>query len=71
MFEQAQAAGILGDGDPQKMMEQFFALLWGDLMLSRLLGAAKAPKPAEVENRAHAATEAFLKLYANRTTDVP
>jgi hypothetical protein len=47
------------------MMEQFFALLWGDLMVSRLLGVAAPPKPAEIERRAHAAAEAFLKMYAD------
>jgi AcrR family transcriptional regulator len=61
----AQAAGILGDGDQEQMMERFFALLWGDLMLSRLLGAAKAPKPADIEKRARAAAEALLKLHPN------
>lgn len=67
LFAQAQATGILGRGDPQQMMEQFFALLWGDLMLGLLLRVARAPNPAEIDQRAHAATEAFLKLYANPT----
>src|ERR1051326_9417000 len=62
MLAEAQTAGVLRDGDPQQMMEHFFALLWGDLMLSRLLGTVKAPKPAEIENRAHTATDAFMKL---------
>jgi AcrR family transcriptional regulator len=65
LLAQAQENGILGHGDPEQMMEQFFALLWGDLMLSRLLDVAGSPKPAEIEGRAHAATEAFLKIYAN------
>jgi len=47
------------------MMEDFFALLWGDLLLSHLLGVAAAPKPAEIEGRAHAATATFLTLYGN------
>jgi len=68
MLADAQAAGVLRDGDPQQMMEHFFALLWGDLMLSRLLGTTKAPKWAEIENRAHTATDAFVKLYLNQTT---
>jgi AcrR family transcriptional regulator len=59
----AQGSGILGPGDPAQMTEQFFALLWGDLMLSRLLCVAAAPKPPEVARRAHAATELFLGLY--------
>ena len=61
----AQAASILGPGDPQKMMEQFFALLWGDLLLSRLLGAS-APTGAEIALRATEATAAFLKLCCAR-----
>jgi AcrR family transcriptional regulator len=64
LLAQAQATEILGEGDPQEMMEQFYALLWGDLMVRRLLGAAPVPKPAEINRRAHAATEAFLRLYA-------
>ena len=65
LLARAQAAGILGRGSPQQMMEHFFALLWGDLLLSRLLGVAVAPKPAEIEGRAQAATAAFLRLYGN------
>jgi hypothetical protein len=67
LIARAQAAGLLADGNPQQMMEQFFALLWGDLMLSRLLGAAAAPKRAEAERRAQAATAAFLKLHVQST----
>jgi len=68
LLAQVQKAGILGHGDPPHMMEQFFALLWGDLMLGRLLGVAASPQSAEIDRRAHAATEAFLKLYANPTS---
>jgi AcrR family transcriptional regulator len=64
LVARAQANGILGPGDPPQMVEQFFALLWGDLMLNRLLGGAAAPKPAEIDRRAREATDAFLKLYA-------
>jgi hypothetical protein len=45
-------------------MEQFFALLWGDLLVSRLLGAASIPTRAEIERRAVEATAAFLRLYS-------
>lgn len=67
VIAKAQATGLLGDGDPKQMMEQFFALLWGDLMMSRLLGATAAPRRAEAETRAQAATTALLKLYANKS----
>ena len=63
LLVRAQAAGILGQGDPPRMMEQFFALLWGDLLVSRLLGAASVPTRAEIERRASEATAAFLRLY--------
>jgi AcrR family transcriptional regulator len=69
LLAKAQAAGILGEGDSQQMMERFFALLWGDLLLGRLLGVTAPPEPAEIDRKADQATEAFLKLYANPTTD--
>jgi len=59
----AQRAGLLRSSDPRRMMEQFFALLWGDLLLSQLLGVAAVPKPKEIEQRARKATEEFLELY--------
>ena len=65
LLARAQAAGILRPGSSRQMMEDFFALLWGDLLLSRLLGVAAAPKPAEIEKRAHTATATFLRLYSN------
>ena len=63
LVARAQTAGLLGPGDPQHMMEQFFGLLWGDLLLSRLLGAVQVPKPDAIGLRARMATEAFLALY--------
>ena len=69
LLGRAQAAGILRRGSPQQMMEHFFALLWGDLLLSRLLGVAAAPKPAEIEGRAQAATAALLRLYGNSPSE--
>jgi len=63
MLAHAQGAGILGDGDPEQMTEQFFALLWGDLMLGRLLHLANMPKPAEIEKKARLAAQSLMKLY--------
>jgi hypothetical protein len=62
LLAQAQAAGILGHGDPQQMMEQFFGLLWGDLMLGRLLGVADVPTPEDIQARARDAAQAFLDI---------
>jgi AcrR family transcriptional regulator len=65
LLARAQGAGLLGPGGPPRMMEQFFALLWGDLLVSRLFGAS-TPTSAEIEQRATEATTAFLKLYPGR-----
>ena len=65
LLGEAQANRILRPGNAQEMMEDFLALLWGDLMFERLIGAADVPKPAEVERRARRATQALLKLYSS------
>jgi len=59
----AQTNGILLAGDTRQMSELYFALLWGDLQLDRLLGS-DVPKPAEVERRAGRGVDAFLRLFA-------
>jgi AcrR family transcriptional regulator len=64
LLSEAQANGILGPGNARDMMEEFLALLWGDLMFERLIGAADVPKPPEIERRARKATQALLKLYS-------
>jgi AcrR family transcriptional regulator len=63
LLAEGQSRGILSKGDPHQMTEHFFALLWGDLLLARLLDVAAPPKPAEVDSRARAATDAFLQIY--------
>ena len=62
----AQATGVLGAGDAAHMMEQFFALLWGDLLISRLLGGLSSPTPEEIKRRSGDAAAAFLKLHGSR-----
>jgi AcrR family transcriptional regulator len=63
LLGEAQANRILGPGNAREMMEDFLALLWGDLMFERLIGAADVPRPAEIKRRARKATQALLKLY--------
>jgi AcrR family transcriptional regulator len=67
LLARTQASGILGPGDPEHMMEQYFGLLWRDLMLSRLLGLAASPKPAQIDRKARDAAAAFLRLYGDPT----
>jgi len=59
---QAQTTGLL-DGRPAELAEQFRALLWGDLMVSLLLGVAERPNPRELARRARDAAVAFLQLH--------
>jgi AcrR family transcriptional regulator len=66
VLAEAQQAGILADGEPPQMAERFFALLWGELLVARLLGVAPVPKPLEIDTRARTATELFLKLHQFR-----
>jgi AcrR family transcriptional regulator len=61
IMNQARSAGLL-DGQPGQMAEQFFGLLWGNLMVSLLLGVADRPSPREITSRARDATAAFLRL---------
>jgi AcrR family transcriptional regulator len=57
----ARDRGVLG-GVPAEAAEQFAGLLWGDLMISLLLGAADTPDRAEVQRRAEVAAAAFLRM---------
>ena len=58
----AQASGLL-TGGPSELAKQFAGLLWGDLMVSLLLGVAERPNPREIARRARDAAAAFLQLH--------
>jgi len=62
VMAQAQASGLL-TGRPAELAAQFAGLLWGDLMVSLLLGVAERPNPREIAGRARAAAAAFLQLH--------
>jgi AcrR family transcriptional regulator len=64
LMAKAQAAGVLGRGEPDAMAGQFFSLLLGDLMLRLMLGVTPRPEPGEITKRAQSATEAVLALHA-------
>jgi len=59
----AQNGRLIGDGDPDRMAEQFFSLLLGELRLRLVLGVVAHPDENEILRRAGAATEAFLRLH--------
>ncbi len=62
IMTRAQASGLL-NGRPAELAEQFGGLLWGNLIVSLLLGVANRPNSREVAARAHAAAAAFLQLH--------
>jgi AcrR family transcriptional regulator len=62
IMTEAQLSGLLS-GNPTEFAEQFAGLLWGNLMISLLLGVAKRPNPREIAERGRAAAAAFLQLH--------
>jgi AcrR family transcriptional regulator len=64
MLAGAQTSGLLGAGKTADMADDFTAVLWrGGLMLRLLLRIAPPPDARECTRRAHAATQALLRLY--------
>src|SRR6202046_4446573 len=62
IMARAQASELL-NGRPAELAEQFGGLLWGNLMVSLLLGVAEQPSSREVAARARSATAAFLQIH--------
>jgi AcrR family transcriptional regulator len=62
LMTQAHAAGLL-EGRPADLAEQFSGLLWGNLLVSLLLGVAERPGSRQISARARDATAAFLQLH--------
>lgn len=61
------ASSRLIEGRPAELAEQFTALLWGDLMLSSLLGLVSQPNPRDLARRAREAAATFLRLHPEPT----
>jgi AcrR family transcriptional regulator len=62
IMARAQASGLL-TGRPAELAKQFAGLLWGDLMVSLLLGVTERPNPRQIARRARDAAAAFLQLH--------
>jgi AcrR family transcriptional regulator len=67
IMARAQASGLL-TGRPAELAKQFAGLLWGDLMISLLLGVVERPNPREIARRARDAAAAFLQLHPSPNT---
>lgn len=64
LMAQAQGAGLLGAGDPDRMSGAFFSLLFGDLPVRLMLGVIEPPDAREIARRAESAVDALLRLHA-------
>jgi AcrR family transcriptional regulator len=62
IMTRARASGLL-EGSPSELANQFGRLLYGDLIVSLLLGVADPPTPREITGRARDAAAAFLQLH--------
>ena len=63
VIAKAVSAGLLAQGDPDKMTGEFLSMLWGDLLISLLLRLREAPAPEEAQRRAQHATSVLLRLH--------
>ena len=63
LLANAQAAGLIGPGDPTEMAAQYLGLIWEGLMVGLLLGVESPPEAAEARSRAAKATAAFMQLH--------
>ena len=66
IMTQAQESGLI-DGRAADLVEQFYGLLWGDLMIGLLLGVVERPTPREITARARRAAKAFVQLHSAET----
>ena len=62
IMSESRAAGLI-TGRPADLAEQFYGLLWRDLMISLLLRVTDRPSPDAIEARARDAATAFLQLH--------
>ena len=67
IMARAQASGLL-IGRPAELAEQFGGLLWGNLMVSLLLGVARRPNLRELAARARDATARLCNFTRRRAT---
>jgi AcrR family transcriptional regulator len=63
IMRRGQAAGFVGAGEPERLAQEFFGLLMGDLMMWLLLAVSELPNAADIKARAERATQALLALH--------
>jgi len=60
LLTKAQERRLVATGDPAALAARYFAVLWGDLLLSLLMRVREAPTEREIQTHARAATETLM-----------
>jgi hypothetical protein len=60
LLTKAQERRLVANDDPAALAARYFALLWGDLLLSLLMRVREAPTEQEIQTRARATTETLM-----------
>jgi AcrR family transcriptional regulator len=60
LLTKAQERRLVANDDPAALAARYFALLWGDLLLSLLMRVREAPTEREIQTRARATTETLM-----------
>ena len=60
LLTKAQERRLVANDDPLALAARYFALLWGDLLLSLLMRVREAPTEREIQTRARATTETLM-----------
>ena len=60
LLAKAQERRLVANAAPAALAARYFALLWGDLLLSLLMRVREAPTEREIQTRARAATETLF-----------
>ncbi len=63
IVRRGQAAGFVGAGEPERLGQEFFGLLMGDLVMWLLLAVFEPPNAVDIRARAERATQAMLALH--------
>jgi AcrR family transcriptional regulator len=65
LMKRAQSNALLDATEPRELADQYMALACRDLLVQLLLGVVKAPPASALQQKAEAATAAFLALHAS------
>jgi AcrR family transcriptional regulator len=60
LLTKAQESRLIANDDPEALAVRYFALLWGDLLLSLLMRVREAPREREIQTRARTTTETLM-----------